>query len=159
MFYILLLRYIIIFTIYYSNLKSKSKSTIIYNQCDKKLVKNADEVDGDLDLQLFDKLIIQVRNESINNSIINKHKSIMPPKASGKAVKKAGKAQESINKANKMRRRRKESYAIYYFIIYKVLKQVHLDTGISSNAMSIVNSYINDVLNIIRRSISLGALQ
>ncbi|XP_033188052.1 histone H2B [Bombus vancouverensis nearcticus] len=49
----------------------------------------------------------------------------MPPKTGGKTVKKAGKAQKSINKANKMRRRRKESYVIYYFIIYKVLKQVH----------------------------------
>lgn len=119
--------------------------TIIYDQCDKKLVKNADEVDGDLDLELFDKLIIQVRNESINNSIINKRKSIMPPKTGGKAVKKASKAQKSINKANKMRRRRKESYVIYYFIIYKVLNQVYPGTGISSNAMSIVNSFTNDV--------------
>ncbi|XP_033311411.1 histone H2B-like [Bombus bifarius] len=69
----------------------------------------------------------------------------MPPKTGGKAVKKAGKAQKSINKANKMRRRRKESYVIYYFIIYKVLKQVHPGTGISSNAMSIVNSFTNNV--------------
>ncbi len=29
--------------------------------------------------------------------------------------------------------------------IYKVLKQVHPDTGISSNAMSIMNSIINDM--------------
>jgi histone H2B len=38
--------------------------------------------------------------------------------------------------------RRKESYAIY---IYKVLKQVHPDTGISSKAMSIMNSFVNDI--------------
>nr|6W4L_A Chain A, Histone H2B 1.1,Histone H2A type 1 [Xenopus laevis] len=37
---------------------------------------------------------------------------------------------------------RKESYAIY---VYKVLKQVHPDTGISSKAMSIMNSFVNDV--------------
>ncbi|KAF6197495.1 hypothetical protein GE061_020143 [Apolygus lucorum] len=67
----------------------------------------------------------------------------MPPKASGKAMKKAGKAQKNITKGDKKKkRRRKESYAIY---IYKVLKQVHPDTGISSKAMSIMNSFVNDI--------------
>ncbi|XP_046686580.1 histone H2B-like [Homalodisca vitripennis] len=67
----------------------------------------------------------------------------MPPKASGKAVKKAGKAQKNITKGDKKKkRRRKESYAIY---IYKVLKQVHPDTGVSSKAMSIMNSFVNDI--------------
>ena len=67
----------------------------------------------------------------------------MPPKTSGKAAKKAGKAQKSITKGDKKKkRRRKESYSIY---IYKVLKQVHPDTGISSKAMSIMNSFINDI--------------
>ncbi|RXG51058.1 hypothetical protein Avbf_19057 [Armadillidium vulgare] len=40
------------------------------------------------------------------------------------------------------KKRRKESYSIY---IYKVLKQVHPDTGISSKAMSIMNSFVNDI--------------
>ena len=40
------------------------------------------------------------------------------------------------------RRVRKESFSIY---IYKVLKQVHPDTGISSRAMSILNSFVNDI--------------
>ena len=67
----------------------------------------------------------------------------MPPKTSGKAAKKAGKAQKNITKSDKKKRRkRKESYAIY---IYKVLKQVHPDTGISSKAMSIMNSFTNDI--------------
>ncbi|CAH2015820.1 unnamed protein product [Acanthoscelides obtectus] len=67
----------------------------------------------------------------------------MPPKTSGKAAKKAGKAQKNISKSDKKKkRRRKESYAIY---IYKVLKQVHPDTGISSKAMSIMNSFVNDI--------------
>ncbi|CAI9555897.1 unnamed protein product, partial [Staurois parvus] len=42
----------------------------------------------------------------------------------------------------KRRKTRKESYAIY---VYKVLKQVHPDTGISSKAMSIMNSFVNDI--------------
>ncbi|EDW29884.1 GL15861 [Drosophila persimilis] len=71
----------------------------------------------------------------------------MPPKtASGNATKKAGKAQKNIhiNTTDKKKRRkvRKESYAIY---IYKVLKQVHPDTGVSSKAMSIMNSFVNDI--------------
>ncbi|GFS62182.1 histone H2B [Nephila pilipes] len=68
----------------------------------------------------------------------------MPPQASGKAVKKAGKAQKAVRAGDKKKRkkRRKESFAIY---IYKVLKQVHPDTGISSKAMSIMNSFVNDI--------------
>ena len=45
--------------------------------------------------------------------------------------------------ANKKRKGKgKESYAIY---IYKVLKQVNPDTGISSKAMGIINSFVNDI--------------
>ena len=66
----------------------------------------------------------------------------MPPKTSGKAAKKGGKAQKKAPKDKKTKRRRKESYAIY---IYKVLKQVHPDTGVSSKAMSIMNSFVNDL--------------
>merc|ERR1719440_56675 len=39
---------------------------------------------------------------------------------------------------------RKESYSIY---IYRVLKQVHPDTGVSQKAMSIMNSFVNDVFD------------
>ncbi|XP_035794087.1 histone H2B-like [Anopheles albimanus] len=68
----------------------------------------------------------------------------MAPKTSGKAAKKSGKAQKNISKSDKKKKKRtrKESYAIY---IYKVLKQVHPDTGISSKAMSIMNSFVNDI--------------
>nr|XP_019574308.1 PREDICTED: histone H2B type 1-A-like [Rhinolophus sinicus] len=51
-------------------------------------------------------------------------------KAVSKTQKKEGK---------KRKKCRKESYSIY---IYKVLKQVHPDTGISSKAMSIMNSFL-----------------
>ena len=67
----------------------------------------------------------------------------MPPKASTKGAKKAAsKAKAARSTDKKKRRRRKESYGIY---IYKVLKQVHPDTGISSKAMSIMNSFVNDI--------------
>ncbi|KAK2867565.1 hypothetical protein Q8A67_025682 [Cirrhinus molitorella] len=60
-----------------------------------------------------------------------------PKKGSKKAVTKtAGKG------GKKRKRSRKESYAIY---VYKVMKQVHPDTGISSKAMGIMNSFVNDI--------------
>jgi len=52
------------------------------------------------------------------------------------------KSVKSKSERKSSRRRRKESYAIY---IYKVLKQVHPDTGISSKAMVIMNSFVADI--------------
>ncbi|KAL8176366.1 UNVERIFIED_CONTAM: Histone H2B 7 [Gekko kuhli] len=61
----------------------------------------------------------------------------VPKKGSKKAITKTQK------KGDKKRKKsRKESYSIY---VYKVLKQVHPDTGISSKAMSIMNSFVNDI--------------
>ncbi|XP_065079536.1 histone H2B-like [Ochlerotatus camptorhynchus] len=66
----------------------------------------------------------------------------MSPKTSGKATKKSGKAQKVIVKGEKKkkRQRRKESYAIYIH-----LQGDHSDTGVSSKAMSIMNSFVNDI--------------
>ncbi|CAJ0948072.1 unnamed protein product, partial [Mesorhabditis belari] len=66
----------------------------------------------------------------------------MPPKPSAKGAKKAAKTQKVRNPDKKRRKSRKESYSVY---IYRVLKQVHPDTGVSSKAMSIMNSFVNDV--------------
>ena len=66
----------------------------------------------------------------------------MPPKTPSKGAKKAVKPAKGAKGEGKRKRRRKETYAIY---IYKVLKQVHPDTGISSKAMSIMNSFVNDI--------------
>ena len=60
-----------------------------------------------------------------------------PKKGSKKAVSKT-----AAKGGKKRRKTRKESYAIY---VYKVLKQVHPDTGISSKAMGIMNSFVNDI--------------
>ncbi|XP_071960065.1 histone H2A-like [Antedon mediterranea] len=68
--------------------------------------------------------------------------AVLLPKKSGKAAKKAGKAKAVRTTNKKRKRKRKESYSIY---IYKVLKQVHPDTGISSRAMGIMNSFVNDI--------------
>jgi histone H2B len=55
---------------------------------------------------------------------------------------KAPKKTVAKGEKSKKKRTRTESYASY---IYKVLKQVHPDTGISKRAMSIMNSFIGDV--------------
>ncbi|CAN8077007.1 unnamed protein product [Agarophyton chilense] len=70
------------------------------------------------------------------------------PKGGGKSVpvaeKKVAKKGISGGGVEKTTRKKKrsESYSIY---IYKVLKQVHPDTGISSKAMSIMNSFVADL--------------
>ncbi len=40
--------------------------------------------------------------------------------------------------------KRAETYSVY---IYRVLKQVHPETGISKRSMSIMNSFINDIFD------------
>lgn len=69
-----------------------------------------------------------------------------PKKASSRPVSPKKGARKSSKKraakASKRRRSRKESYGIY---IFKVLKQVHPDVGISGKAMNIMNSFVNDV--------------
>ncbi|KAJ3347997.1 histone H2B [Allomyces javanicus] len=80
----------------------------------------------------------------------------MPPaskKPAGKAPTKASAAAPAPGesgagaaagkkKGGKRKAKRKETYNSY---IYKVLKQVHPDTGISNRAMSIMNSFVQDI--------------
>ncbi|KAI9830268.1 MAG: histone H2B [Sarea resinae] len=82
----------------------------------------------------------------------------MPPKPAEKKPSTGGKApagkapaekkeagKKTAAAAGDKKRRtktRKETYSSY---IYKVLKQVHPDTGISNRAMSILNSFVNDI--------------
>ena len=42
-------------------------------------------------------------------------------------------------------KRKKKNPQTFSYYIYKVLKQVHPDTGISGKAMSIMNSFVNDI--------------
>lgn len=59
-----------------------------------------------------------------------------------KGAKKSAAKTIPVDGKKKRRRRNKESFGIY---VYKVLKQVHPDTGISSKAMGIMNSFVNDI--------------
>ena len=74
------------------------------------------------------------------SEIVLPSKIAMGPKSSGRGQKKAGKAKGAPRTDKK--RKRRETYGIY---IYKVMKQVHPDTGISSRAMSVMNSFVNDI--------------
>eukprot|EP00887_Chlorella_sp_A99_P008167 scaffold12.g8167.t1 len=77
----------------------------------------------------------------------------MAPKAEKAPAKKASPdddatakkvAEKRSQRAGRKVASKAETYKIY---IYKVLKQVHPDTGISSKAMSIMNSFINDIFD------------
>merc|ERR1712032_791875 len=61
---------------------------------------------------------------------------ITMPVSKGKSSK--SKAKVVVKRTKK----RTETFSIY---IYRVLKQVHPETGISKKSMSIMNSFINDV--------------
>ena len=60
----------------------------------------------------------------------------MPPKKTPSKKKTA--------EGGKRKKKRTESFSMY---IYKVLKQVHPDTGVSKKAMSIMNSFVNDIFD------------
>nr|XP_043613349.1 histone H2B-like [Erigeron canadensis] len=70
------------------------------------------------------------------------------PAAAEKAPK--PKAEKKIpakdaSSTDKKKKRHKKSVETYKIYIFKVLKQVHPDIGISSKAMGIMNSFINDI--------------
>ena len=63
-----------------------------------------------------------------------------PSTAKGTKTKDKKDKKTPDGKAKKQKRH--ETYSVY---IYKVLKQVHQDTGISKRSMNIMNSFINDL--------------
>ncbi|OAY72151.1 probable histone H2B.1 [Ananas comosus] len=54
-------------------------------------------------------------------------------------------AKEGGDAKGKRKKKAKKGTETYKIYIFKVLKQVHPDIGISSKAMSIMNSFINDI--------------
>jgi len=65
----------------------------------------------------------------------------MAPKVTGKSSQ-SGSAANPPTERKRSSKTRKETYSTY---IYKVLKQVHPDTGISNKSMTILNSLVNDI--------------
>ncbi|GMN39007.1 hypothetical protein TIFTF001_008239 [Ficus carica] len=62
-----------------------------------------------------------------------------PPTAEKKIAK------DGVAGAEKKKKKAKKSIETYKIYIFKVLKQVHPDIGISGKAMGIMNSFINDI--------------
>ena len=61
-----------------------------------------------------------------------------------KPVKKSA---AKVSKTSVKKRRAKRNHNSFAYFINKVLKQVHPDTGISKRGMSIMNSFVNDLLD------------
>ncbi|KAH7820503.1 Histone H2B [Monocercomonoides exilis] len=59
-----------------------------------------------------------------------------------KPVPKVDKAAKVAGDKKERKKKRHETYSSY---IYRVLKSVHPETGISNRAMAIMNSFINDI--------------
>jgi histone H2B len=64
-----------------------------------------------------------------------------PASGAGKGKAASAGAQQQAAQKKKRKKQAAETFKIY---VYKVLKQVHPDTGISSRAMSVMNSFVND---------------
>ncbi|PSS14261.1 Histone H2B like [Actinidia chinensis var. chinensis] len=79
--------------------------------------------------------------EEKKSAVAEKAPAEKKPKA-GKKLPKEGGAAAAGDKKKKRTKKSVETYKIY---IFKVLKQVHPDIGISSKAMGIMNSFINDI--------------
>ena len=58
------------------------------------------------------------------------------------STQKGPKKDAKTPKGKVKKQRRHETFSVY---IYKVLKQVHQETGISKRSMNIMNSFINDI--------------
>ena len=77
------------------------------------------------------------------------------PKVAKRGEKRAGKKGGKIGGSSEKKRKRK-SCGIY---IYNVLRQVHPDVEVSSKAMSIMNSFVNDIFERIASEASRLSLQ
>lgn len=79
-------------------------------------------------------------SEEKKSTVAEKAPAEKKPKAGKKLPKDAG-----AGAGDKKKKRMKKSSETYKIYIFKVLKQVHPDIGISSKAMGIMNSFINDI--------------
>ncbi|XP_061339501.1 histone H2B-like isoform X1 [Gastrolobium bilobum] len=86
--------------------------------------------------------------KAVNEYTAEKKPAEKKPAAEKAPAEKKPKAEKKISKeggSDKKKKRVKKSVETYKIYIFKVLKQVHPDIGISSKAMGIMNSFINDI--------------
>ncbi|KAJ0987748.1 hypothetical protein J5N97_006104 [Dioscorea zingiberensis] len=74
-----------------------------------------------------------------------KEKKTVAEKAPAEKKPKAEKRLPTKDSGDKKKKKTKKGIETYKIYIFKVLKQVHPDIGISSKAMGIMNSFINDI--------------
>ncbi|CAE6439529.1 Histone H2B OS=Agaricus bisporus GN=htbA PE=2 SV=3 [Rhizoctonia solani AG-1 IB] len=67
------------------------------------------------------------------------------PSSAKKTASKSAKPTSTAGGDSEKKKRKKSRKETYSSYIYKVLKQVHPDTGISNKAMAILNSFVNDI--------------
>ncbi|KAG2158183.1 histone-fold-containing protein [Suillus bovinus] len=65
-----------------------------------------------------------------------------PVSSAGQKAARKAPSKEDGDMKKKRKKARKETYSSY---IYKVLRQVHPDTGISNKGMGVLNSFVNDL--------------
>lgn len=107
------------------------------------LFHNSNQLDHSHRHPFFHIPILSVQSLSISHTTsITMAKGKSVPVAEKKVAKKSM-AAGTADKVTK-KKKRTESYAMY---IYKVLKQVHPETGVSGKAMSIMNSFVVDIFD------------
>ncbi len=62
-----------------------------------------------------------------------------------KISNKSNTTKKITNLAGDKKKRRIKRHETFSVFIYRVLKQVHIETGISKKSMSVMNSFINDL--------------
>ena len=90
------------------------------------------------------------KNRRLSNSVVQQRGNLCrvmakshKPSRDVTAEKKAGTLKSCFAVDKKKKKvKRKESYSLY---IHKVLKQGHQDTGITTKAMGITNSFVSDI--------------
>lgn len=108
----------------------------------------SDGTKPDLNIQSQFTQILPFKASLSRNNKINQMAKKVPESSKPSVGKKTPSAPVENTKAVKPSKRavnsakRAETYSVY---IYRVLKQVHPETGISKRSMSIMNSFINDL--------------
>ncbi|CAH1252745.1 HIST1H2BA [Branchiostoma lanceolatum] len=104
------------------------------NKAVKQIKLNEKALQDDLDRTFKESMDVDAACRVLEKMLLERERQIKEPSAI--------KTREIETALREMKQKRKESYAIY---IYRVLKQVHPETGISKRSMSIMNSFISDI--------------
>jgi len=94
--------------------------------------------------------------EKKEKKVVEKKEKSTEKKEKKTPKKKSEKKKDGDSQDTESKRRKKPNTSSYSSYIYKVLKQVHPDTGISRKAMVVMNSFVHDIFE--RLAIEAGRL-